>query len=429
MRMTRITHFRRVFVLVSFAAIVLGAVGPAYAVPGGLDAGFGSAGVVLTDVGGNLNSAADGVGVESVDGRIVVGGTTQLSTARWCFFVAKYLSDGSLDPAFGSGGITITDLGSDAYAQALALTADGHVLLAGISSGMMTVAEYRADGSLETSFGNGGVVQVAVPGFPTSEASAVHALPDGTILVTGSASLGYPTYTGSLAMARLTPLGSLDATFGAEGLVTTSMSETGLASFGSAVTPDGKIVLVGWSWPTGGSSSTLIAQYLANGSVDRSFNRGKPKVVDMAAGQSDAAVSVAITSGGAILTLSQVSTLTSGMKIGLVSLQRRGSFTPSFGSHGAVVSDPTINSDQPRALLLQSDGKILVAGSASVPDVVRFTSSGALDSTFGSGGVAGVYEPAGGYGQFNALAARPDGSVIAAGVASGQTLLAAFQTT
>jgi uncharacterized delta-60 repeat protein len=421
--------FRRAFVLVSFAAIVLGAVGPAYAVPGGLDPAFGSAGVVMTDVGGNLNSAADGIAVQSVDGGIVVGGTTQLATGRWCFFVAKYLSDGSLDPAFGSGGITITDLGSDAYAEAMTLTADGHVLLAGISSWMMTVAEYRADGSLETSFGNGGVVQVAFPGFPTSEASAVHALSDGMILLTGSVNLGYPSYTASLAMARLTASGSRDTAFGTDGLVTTSMPGTDLASFGSAVTADGKIVLVGWSWPTGGSTSTLIAQYLASGSVDPSFNRGKPKVVDLARRQSDSATSVAITSGGAILTLSEVSTRSSGMEIGLVLLQPNGSFTPAFGSHGTVVSDPTIHSDRSRALLLQSDGKILVAGSGSDPDVVRFTSSGALDPTFGSGGVAGAYLPLGGYGQFNGLAARPDGSVIAAGVAAGQTLLAAFQTT
>jgi Domain of unknown function (DUF5122) beta-propeller len=70
----------------------------------------------------------------------------------------------------------------------------------------------------------------------------------------------------------------------------------------------------------------------------------------------------------------------------------------------------------------------LVAGSNQEPGVVRFTSSGALDPTFGSGGVAVAYVPSG-YGQFNGLAARSDGSVIAAGVTSGETLLAAFQTT
>jgi uncharacterized delta-60 repeat protein len=227
-------------------------------------------------------------------------------------------------------------------------------------------------------------------------------------------------------MARLTASGSLDTRFGTGGLVTTSMSGTSLASLGSTVTAKG-LVLVGWSWPTGGSTNTLIAQYLASGSVDRSFNRGKPKVVDLAPGQDDSATSVTITSAGTILALSGVST-PSGAEVGLVSLQPNGSFTRSFGSGGIVVSDPTIYSDQPRALLLQSDGKILVAGSGQEPDVARFTSSGALDPTFGSGGVAMAFVPSG-YGQFNGLAARPDGSVIAAGVTSGETLLAAFQTT
>ena len=419
--------FRRVCVLVCFAVMVLAAVGPAYATPGALDPAFGSGGLVTTDVGGNLNSAADGVAVQPADGRIVVGGSTQLASGRWCFFVARYLTDGSSDQSFGSGGITITDLGSDAYASAMTLTADGHILVAGVSSSMMTVEQYRADGSLDTSFGSGGVAQVAFPGFPMSEASALQTLSDGTILLTGSVSLGYPSYAGSLAIARLTASGSLDTRFGTGGLVTTSMSGTSLVSLGSTVTPKGKIVLVGWSWPTADSTSTLIAQYLANGSVDRSFNRGKPKVVDLAPGQGDSATSVTITSGGTILALSGVST-SSGSEVGLVSLQPNGAFTRAFGSGGIVVSDPTIRSDQPRALLLQSDGKILVAGSAQEPDVVRFTSSGALDPTFGSGGVAVAYLPPGGYGQFNGLAARPDGSVIAAGVASGETLLAAFQT-
>jgi uncharacterized delta-60 repeat protein len=420
--------FGRALVLVCFAVIVLCTVGPAYATPGALDPAFGSSGLVTTDVGGNLNSAADGVAVQPLDGRIVVGGSTQLPSGRWCFYVARYLTDGSSDPSFGSGGITITDLGFDAYASAMTLTADGHILVAGVSSSMMTIEEYRADGSLETSFGSGGVAQVAFPGFPSSDASGVQALPNGTILLTGSVNLGYPSYTDSLAMARLTGSGSLDMRFGTGGLVTTSMSGTSLVSLGSTVTPKGKIVLVGWSWPTGGSTSTLIAQYLANGSVDRSFNRGNLKVVDLAPGQDDSATSVTITSGRAILALCGVSTPSSGTEVGLVSLQPNGSFTTSFGSGGTVVSDPTINSDQPRSLLLQNDGKILVAGSAQEPDVVRFTSSGALDPIFGSGGVAVAYVPSG-YGQFNGLAARLDGSVIAAGITSGETLVAAFQTT
>jgi uncharacterized delta-60 repeat protein len=420
--------FRRALVLVFFAT-VLGVAGPASASPGGLDPTFGSGGLVTTDVGGNLNSAADGVAVQSHDGRIVVGGSTQLPSGRWCFYVTRYLSDGSLDPSFGSGGITITDLGSDAYADGMTVTTDGHILVAGSWNSIMTVAEYRADGSLETSFGSGGIAQVVVPGFAASAASAVHALSDGTILVTGSANLGDPSFQGSIAAARLTASGLLDTSFGTGGLVTASTSGTNLVSLGSTVTPRGKIVLVGWSWPTGGSTSTMVAQYLAKGSIDRSFNRGRPKVVDLAPGQDDSATDVTITSSGATLVLSEVFAASSGARVGLISLQPNGSFTPSFGFGGPVVADPTINSDRSRALLLQSDRKILVAGSNQEPDVVRFTSSGAIDPTFGSGGVAVAYLPPGGYGQFNGLSARPDGTVIAAGVASGQTLLAAFQIT
>ncbi len=107
-------------------------------------------------------------------------------------------------------------------------------------------------------------------------------------------------------------------------------------------------------------------------------------------------------------------------------MRANGSLVKTFGNRGIVISDPTDASDEPRALSLQGDGSIIVVGSAQLPDAVRYTSSGALDTTFGNGGVSFTYVSTG-YGQFNAVVPRT-GSVIAAGVTNGDVLLAAYLT-
>lgn len=108
-------------------------------------------------------------------------------------------------------------------------------------------------------------------------------------------------------------------------------------------------------------------------------------------------------------------------------MQGSGGLDKKFGNRGIVISDPTGGTDEPRALSSQSDASIIVVGSSSQqPDAVRYTSSGALDTTFGNGGVAFTYVSTG-YGQFDAIVPR-SGSVIAAGVANGDVLLAAYLT-
>jgi uncharacterized delta-60 repeat protein len=128
-----------------------------YNADGSLDPSFGTGGVVTTDLG----TRSDDVRaiVIQPDGRIVVAGTAGEDIA-----VARYMPDGKLDTGFGTGGLTITDLGSDDVANGVALTSGGEIVIAGYTLGAKVnrdflLARYRADGSLDTAFGDHGVVK------------------------------------------------------------------------------------------------------------------------------------------------------------------------------------------------------------------------------------------------------------------------------
>src|SRR5262245_12063781 len=117
-----------------------------------------------------------------------------------CAFVAAALpgaavaGPGALDPTFGSGGLVTTDFGGSDSAQAVAIQSDGKIVAAGSSGGDFALARYNADGSLDASFGGGGKVTTDFGGFDAASALAVQ--PDGRIVAAGRGG------TGDMALAR-----------------------------------------------------------------------------------------------------------------------------------------------------------------------------------------------------------------------------------
>jgi uncharacterized delta-60 repeat protein len=194
---------------------------------GKLDPTFGRGGRVVTDFGSS--SQAGGVAVQA-DGRIVAAGRSASSD----FALARYTAYGKLDPSFGSGGKVVTNFGqvqcpddcseSEEAAHALAIQADGKIVAAGSSQARgaygektcciddFALARYKPDGSLDPSFGNGGLVLTAFRGISIIQAIGIQS--DGKIVVAGGGA-------GSFALARYTTEGRLDPTFGRGGKVTT----------------------------------------------------------------------------------------------------------------------------------------------------------------------------------------------------------------
>src|SRR2546426_2863336 len=155
--------------------------------PGDLDATFGIGGRVLTDFGGGDRARAVAL---QADGKIVVAGSSSAGAVGADFALARYNPGGSLDPTFGSGGRVLTDFGVDDEARAVALQADGKIVVAGGFGGaFFALARYNPNGTLDTSFGSEGRVFTNFGGRDGARALALQA--DGKIVAAGFTSSGF----------------------------------------------------------------------------------------------------------------------------------------------------------------------------------------------------------------------------------------------
>ncbi|MGA9109772.1 MAG: delta-60 repeat domain-containing protein, partial [Smithella sp.] len=188
-------------------------------VSGSLDTTFGTGGIVTTPI-GSYDAYAYALAIQS-DGRIVVSGYSS-NGSNYDFALVRYNTDGSLDTTFGTGGIVITPMGSGYdIAYALAIQSDGRILAAGNSYNgsnyNFALVRYNTNGSLDTTFGTGGIVTTSI-GTGDSEALALGIQSDGNILAAGKSPDGS---NNDFALVRYNTNGSLDTTFGTGGIVTT----------------------------------------------------------------------------------------------------------------------------------------------------------------------------------------------------------------
>jgi uncharacterized delta-60 repeat protein len=239
---------------------------------GSLDAGFGLDGIVLTE----LEGFAFGVVLQD-DGRIVVAGTSGVSGVSYDVALVRYEVDGTLDASFDGDGIAVVDLGDGANDVAfdVAGQVDGKFVVAGVVDpqgpavgGDFLLARFDADGSLDTSgldpyldapFGTDGSVTTDFGGG-YDLAYAVAAAPGGKIVVGGYAGGSPVESPDDFALARYNLDGSLDATFGTGGKLTTDISE-GDQIRDVAIQADGEIVAAGQT-SMGNVTHFALARYL-----------------------------------------------------------------------------------------------------------------------------------------------------------------------
>jgi uncharacterized delta-60 repeat protein len=336
---------------------------------------------------------------------------------------------GDLDPTFGSGGKVVGDFGGTDSAQDVALQPDGKIVIAGKigdTSGAVDfgVARYNADGSLDTTFGGGtGGVTTDFDG-QNDEARALALQPDGKILVAGDAYVGPgPSSEIDFALARYNSDGTLDTTFGGgTGKVTTDFSALDHAH-DLVIQPDGRIVIVGQASP--GGIVFAVARYQPDGTLDATFGAGTGKVTtDVTGGGFDVAYAVALQSDGKILAAGDVQAPGPGTseELAVVRYNADGTLDAGFGSGGKVRTDVTPESDQAHGIVVQPDGKILIAGFAFRDFVVaRYLSDGSPDPTFGGGSGRVTTDFGAAFLGDRAwdIALRPDGKILAAGNGAG----------
>lgn len=332
---------------------------------GSLDSTFEGDGKVTTDFGGSTEGAS-AVAIQS-DGKIIAIGTT-LSSSGSDFALARYHLDGSLDATFDGDGRVTTDFASDGEdALAVATQPDGKILVAGTAALShvedFALVRYNPDGSLDTTFHGDGMVTTDFVGTDQAHALAVQG--DGKILAAGCAFCS-PARTSDFALARYNVDGSLDTTFGSDGKETTDFTSGYDLIYGMILQPNGKIVTAGVASLSGSNSlrpDFALARYMGDGSLDASFDAdGK---VTTPFGDSAYARSVSIQGDGTIIA-GGLATFGNIREFALARYKSDGSLDGVFGAgDGKVTTDFGDSWDEAHAVAIDVNGRIVATGCAN----------------------------------------------------------------
>lgn len=200
---------------------------------GPLDTTFGGNGIVTTNFGLNRNESAMAVAIQS-DGKIVAAGY-HYKGAYNNFAIARFNNDGSPDISFGTNGITSIDLGVNSVANAIAIQADGKIILAGYANDDFAIVRLMPNGTLDTSFDGDGILIHHLGGDDKAYAVAIQA--NGKILAAGISD-------NATAVTRYLPNGAIDATFGTGCVVMLSIGSATISTSSMKIQPsDGRIVI------------------------------------------------------------------------------------------------------------------------------------------------------------------------------------------
>jgi len=360
-------------------------------------------GIIITPIGSGEDRAS-AVTIQ-LDGKILVAGFSNNGVDP-DFALVRYNANGSLDGTFGNGGRVTTPIGTSYdYISDVTVQADGKILVAGYTNNGsdtdFALVRYNTDGSLDSSFGNGGKVTTAigasinignVVGAGNDAASSVAVQSDGKIVVAGDTNKE-GGYTVDFAVVRYNANGSLDGTFGNGGKVATAIGSNQDYGEDGTVQPDGKILVAGFS-DNGSNYDFALVRYNADGSLDSSFGNGGRVTTAIGTGH-DYGRSVAVQTDGKILVTGE-SWNGSNYDIALVRYNTNGGLDSSFGSGGKVTTAIGTSTDDGWSVAVQPDGKILVAGDTGNGGnypysnydfaLVRYNANGSLDGTFGNGG-------------------------------------------
>ncbi len=378
-----------------------------FAADGDLDPSFGNDGIVTIEVG--TGAEVKSVAIQS-DGKIVAVGHA-LSGGKPFATLVRYNTNGTLDMSFGSNGIVTAGIGGIERAESVAIQSDGKIVTVGRASyggstENFTLTRHNTDGTLDTSFGSGGIVMTG-----NGNAKSVVIQDDGKIIAAGS--------IGSNAgLARYNIDGTLDTSFGSDGIVTTT-TLWGVLSL--TIQGDGKIVAAGSSTEFTGVHYFALARYNTDGTLDTSFGSDGIVITIETGGIQVSARSVAIQSDGKIVASGNSDDGTSPWSqvfdFMVVRYNTDGTLDTSFGSGGIVKTDIGGNEEIAESVIIQGDGKIVAAGHALDNDggtmftLARYNTDGTLDASFGNGGIVTTINT--GIGQSAAI--QDDGKIILAG--------------
>jgi uncharacterized delta-60 repeat protein len=389
------TSARRALRIAAASVVAACWAGVALANGGGLDPSFSGDGWVRTlQVRSSTDSYLPGGGEDVAlqpDGKILVTGEIIDATSHWYFGAFRYTADGSLDRTFAGGGFAEVDLGNAEFAHAVALQRNGRIVVAGEADCPFAVCfalvRFLPDGSLDRSFGANGVVRTMFARYGASRAYDVAVQPDGKIIAVGMRFRGNDAQNDELfAVARYRPDGKLDRTFSRDGLASVDFGYSDAGASAVAVQRGGKILVAGEGARSANRTEEdfAVARFRANGRLDRSFSGDGRVTVDFGHRLSDGVHGLALRGDGRIVLAGSSGKRGAVPRIAVARLLPNGRLDRGFGAGGKRLTRPGRYGGYARAVVPQPEGRIVVAG--RVFDDRRLDTSAWLLARYGGRG-------------------------------------------
>jgi uncharacterized delta-60 repeat protein len=344
-----------------------------YLTTGALDTSFGTAGVVTTAISGS-NARANALAIQA-DGKIVIAGFATGASSTSCL-VARYSSSGVLDNTFGTAGIRTIALGEGAQINAVRVQSSKIIIAGSVIQNNIPqclLIRLNDDGSFDTTFNGTGIVQQEIGAV--SSASSLVIDGSGRYVIGGDSLQGY-------VLVRYSSSGSLDGTFGSGGIVSLNPgSNSGITSL--ALQSDGKIVTAGYV-----DGALAVSRFNTNGSIDTSFSGSGTALLGISS--SEVGNSVGLQNDGKI-----VAAGSSGAQILVARFLTTGVLDTSFASQGYVIFNEYVSAAA-TSVLLDTNQEIVLAGYVCAGSMLaRLNGDGTFDNAFGADGV--VLNPIGSF--------------------------------
>jgi uncharacterized delta-60 repeat protein len=427
----------------------------ALAADGDLDSGFGTGGIVTTSLSGTDSGDVDFDAYGNslallASGKYLVAGSyfdgptvydagygMDVPDGYYDLFVARYCTDGQLDngsncgtPGFGTGGVATMRVSSTKFSQIfrvnLGVLSDGTIAVVGDLpyDSSIFMARFTSNGSVDTSFGGGDGLVVLGYNYYVRDMAV---LAGDQILVAG---YGVSSGSNSLVVVKLNSDGSLDTSFSTDGISMMKIGGGATTINAMALPSDGTIILGGYT--SSGGDKVVLLRLTSNGDLDTTFSSGDGTngyyVNDLSV-NNDAITGLALQSDDKILATGYRNSTSPNADFFLMRFNSDGSLDTDFdgdsgSANGIVITNvaPGAN-DIPKTIHLQTDGKIIVGGvyeNASEQQalaIVRYTSTGAIDTTFGTNGIVKnhINQDSYNYDTYGQGALSSDGKLVVAG--------------
>lgn len=387
-----------------------------------VDQTFGNGGIVTTNIGG-ANDTAYAAAIQS-DGKIIaVGSTDKNGQNDWA--LVRYQTNGAIDPTFGTNGVVITNPGGTAnVANACVLQPDGKIITVGWVRNAgpgydWAIARYNSNGTLDTSFGTNGITITSLGGSH-DEPYACLLQPDGKIIVIGDSDPAI-AFNYDFAIARYKTDGTIDTSFGTNGITITNLGGTSDIAFAGVIQPDGKIVVAGQTNRNGGDFDFALVRYKTDGTLDTTFGTNGTTTTSVG-GNTDEAYACALQPDGKIIAAGHTN-VNGGRDFVIVRYSSEGIIDSTFGTNGITITNVGGTDDRAHACVLQPDGKTIIAGftnrNAGNFDfaLARYQTNGTIDPTFGTNGIV-VTSLGGATDKSTACTLQPDGKIVVVGYAN-----------